>query len=482
MSRRALALFSVLLLTAGLAPVADAASGRAGRYIVVLEDSVKDPRAVAREQSRSNNARLGHVYQHALKGYSATMSDVAAARLASDPRVAYVEADGVAHKVATQANPTWGLDRIDDRSGLDRSYDYSATGSGVSAYIIDSGIRISHSDFDGRASYGFDSVDGGDSDDCDGHGTHVAGTVGGETYGVAKDVNLVAVRVLNCSGSGSWSGVIAGIDWVTNNAVKPAVANMSLGGGFSSSVNQAVANSVDAGITYAVAAGNGNQGGKAQNACNYSPASTPSALTVGATNSSDTKASWSNYGTCLDLFAPGVSITSTTMDGETATWSGTSMATPHVAGVAALYLQGDPTASAGAVATAITGSATADVVSSAGSGSPNLLLYSPLTPRDTTPPPPDEEDPPPDEDDPPVTGFSLSATGRKVKGVQHVDLTWSGTTASGVDVFRNGAKVATTANDGAHTDNIGAKGGGSYTYKVCEAGTTTCSSEVTVTF
>jgi subtilisin family serine protease len=367
------------LLAAGI-PAASASSERARRYIVVLEDSVQDPRAVGREHSRSHNARIGHVYEHALKGYSAMMSDVAAARIASDHRVSYVEADGVVHKVDVQESPTWGLDRVDQRNlPLDASYTYNTTGSGVRAYIIDTGIS-SHTDFLGRVSSGYDFVDDdADSSDCDGHGTHVAGTVAGKTYGVAKSASLVGVRVLDCNGSGTWSGVIAGVDWVTANHVKPAVANMSLGGGASSSVDQAVAGSIAEGVTYAIAAGNGNQGGKAQDACNYSPARVPAALTVGATNSSDTKASWSNYGTCLDLFAPGVSITSTTMSGGTATWSGTSMATPHVAGVAALYLEVNPTASAAVVSGAITGGATAGVVGSRGSGSPNLLLYSLLT-------------------------------------------------------------------------------------------------------
>ena len=384
-----LALFTSLL-AAGV-PVASASSGRAGSYIVVLKGSVDDPRAVAREHSRSHNARLGYVYEHALKGYSATMSDVAAARIARDRRVDYVEADGVVHKVTTQSNPpSWGLDRIDDRSGLDKSYEYSATGSGVRAYVIASGIT-SHSDFASRLVSGYDVIDGGVADDCDGHGTHVAGTIGGTAHGVAKGVTLVPVRVLNCSGSGTWSGVIAGVNWVAGDAAgRPAVANMSLGGGYSSAVNAAVNNSSDAGITYAVAAGNGNQGGKAQDACNYSPASAENALTVGATSSTDTKASWSNYGTCLDLFAPGVSIRSTTITGGTASWSGTSMASPHVAGVAALYLQGrsGAEAEAEAVSAAVTGSATTGAVLSEGSGSPNLLLYSLLTPP--TPPSPPE--------------------------------------------------------------------------------------------
>lgn len=463
-------------LLASMVPAASAGSERVGRYIVVLKDSVDHPGAVAREHAQGNGARIGFVYSKALKGYSATMSDVAAARLSSDRRVSYVEADGVVHKSAEQPGATWGLDRIDQRAlPLNTSYTYSAAGTGVTAYIIDSGIRASHPEFGGRVVSGTDTVDGdANSDDCDGHGTHVAGTVGGSTYGVAKNVRLVGVRVLDCTGSGTWSGVIAGIDWVTGNhaAGTPAVANMSLGGGASTSIDTAVNNSIADGVSYAVAAGNGDQAGRAQDACGRSPARVPAALTVGATDRTDTKASWSNYGTCLDLFAPGVGITSSTMDGLTGTWSGTSMATPHVAGVAALYLENTPAAPPADVTSAITGQATPNVVLSPGTGSPNLLLFSLLT-VGTTPSPP----PPP----PPSPGFTLSARGYKVKGVQKVDLTWSGATGTSVDVYRNGSRIVTTANDGGHTDSIG-KGSGTYIYKVCEASTTTCSNEVTVIF
>jgi len=357
------------------------------RYIVVFNNDVSDAPGLARRLVQANGGTLHYTYGRAVKGFAATLPAPAVTALENNPQVSYVEQDMVVTATATQTSPpSWGLDRADQRDlPLNSAYSYTPTGAGVNAYIVDTGIRTSHGDFGGRAVSGYDAVDGGTADDCNGHGTHVAGTVGGTAYGIAKGVRLVAVRVLDCSGSGTTSGVIAGVDWVTANHAKPAVANMSLGGGVSSTLDTAVRNSIAAGVTYAVAGGNSNQ-----DACYSSPSRVAEAITVGATTSSDARASYSNYGSCLDLFAPGSGITSAWYTGDAAsnTISGTSMATPHVAGVAALYLEGNPGATPAAVASAILGSATTGKVTGAGTGSPNRLLYSPLTTGGTPPPPP----------------------------------------------------------------------------------------------
>ena len=344
-----------------------------GQYIVVFTDGVADAPGLSRRLAAAQGASLRFTYEHVLKGFAATMSASAAAALAHDPNVAYVEQDQVVHADATQSPVTWGLDRTDQRNlPLSGSYTYNASSSAqgaVRAYIIDTGIQTSHPDFGGRASAVYDAF-GGNGQDCNGHGTHVAGTVGGATYGVAKYVLLRAVRVLDCNGSGSNSGVIAGMDWVAANHISPAVANMSLGGGYSSSVNTSANNLASSGVFLAVAAGNSNA-----DACNYSPSSAANTTTVAASTSSDAKASYSNWGGCVDLYAPGSSITSDWLNGGTNTISGTSMATPHVTGVAALYKAVYGNASYSTIRSWLTSNATSNVISGNVTGTPNRLLY-----------------------------------------------------------------------------------------------------------
>jgi subtilisin family serine protease len=362
----------------GDAVVAPSASARPipGRFIVTLKDGV-DPAAVVRD----HGVRPDFVYRHALNGFAGSISEAARSGLLRDGRVTRVELDGIATIVATTENgATWGIDRIDQRSlPLSTTYTYSNTGAGVTAYIIDTGIRFDHTEFGGRASGGFDAVTvGGTAADCHGHGTHVAGTVGGSTYGVAKGVRLVAVRVLDCGGSGSWSGVIAGLDWVTAHHATSAVANMSLGGSANASVDDAVRRMIAAGVATAIAAGNGNIIGIAQDACRSTPARVPEAMTIGATDKTDRKASWSNYGNCVDWFAPGVGITSAWYTSTTATntISGTSMATPHTTGVAALYLQTTPGATPQQVRDALYGASTKNLVTSSRTTNNHLLFTS----------------------------------------------------------------------------------------------------------
>lgn len=344
-----------------------------GQYIVVLKPSAPATQ-ILNAVVPMPGVQLRNVYASALNGFSARLSPDALAKLEADPNVAYIEQDQWMTADATETGATWGIDRIDQHNlPLSGTYTYTRTGAGVTAYIIDTGINTTHSEFGGRASVGYDAIgDGRNGIDCNGHGTHVSGTVGGATYGVAKGVTLKAVRVLDCSGSGTNSGVIAGVDWVTSHHSGPSVANMSLGGGASTALDNAVSNSIASGITYGIAAGNSNR-----NACNYSPARTATAITVGATTSTDARASYSNYGSCLDIFAPGSSITSSWIGSNTATntISGTSMATPHVVGVAAQYLQANPTASAATVRNALVANGTAGKVTNRGANSPNVLLF-----------------------------------------------------------------------------------------------------------
>lgn len=356
-----------------------------GQYIVVLKDGETtfgsnrsegiSVASAARSMARTHGAQLQATFSNVLPAFVVKAHPKAVARMLEDDRVAYIEEDGVVSINATQNNATWGLDRVDQRDlPLSGSYTYNTTASNVHTYIIDTGVLGSHNEFSGRMGNGFTAInDGRGWTDCNGHGTHVAGTVAGSTYGVAKGATVHAVRVLGCNGSGSNSGVIAGMDWVAQNAQFPAVANMSLGGGASTATDNAVTNMRNSNVTVVVAAGNDNA-----DACGGSPARSADAITVGSTTSSDSRSSFSNFGTCVDIFAPGSSITSAWHTGNsvTNTISGTSMASPHVAGVAALYLADNAGASPGQVENAIFNNATSGRLSSIRSGSPNLLAYS----------------------------------------------------------------------------------------------------------
>jgi subtilisin family serine protease len=392
-----------------------------GQYIVVLkkesaslmsEGRGRRPEvaAIAQQMAQSHRADLVKSYKNALRGFVVRADDKALARLLADDRVAYVQEDGMMSISATQSNPVWSLDRIDQRDlPLSQSYTYDNNGSGVHAYIIDTGVRGDHTEFTGRWGNGFNATpdSGGATTDCNGHGTHVAGTVGGTTYGVAKGVTIHPVRVLPCSGSGPNSDVIEGIDWVTSNHIKPAVANMSLGGPADAATDEAVQGMIDAGVIVVVAAGNNNG-----DACQKSPARVPEAITVGATTPTDRRPDgqdgWnggSNWGTCLDIFAPGHNIVSAgkASSTATATMSGTSMASPAVAGAAALYLAVNPTSNQAQVATALINNATSGKVTNLGTGSPNKLLYT-LFGGGGNPP----------DNQAPVAGFTKSVSGLTV--------------------------------------------------------------------
>ena len=384
MRTRTLALLTAAVVgpIAAAMPAAPASAAETSAYVVRLAPGTGPVAAVVDTLVERYGGAVGFTYTTALRGFSVSLPAADASRLAADPLVSAVTPDQAVTVNDVQSKAQYDLDRIDQRSAtLDHAYTYNATGSGVHAYDIDTGITPGHVDFGGRASVGFDSVgDGRNGIDCNGHGTHTAGTIAGAVHGVAKQVTLVGVRVLDCGGSGSSSGIIAGVDWVASHAVKPAVANMSLGTqlGTDSSIDAAVTGLVNSGVTVAVAAGNGYGNGLyAQDACNTSPARAAAAITVSATDSTDTRPAWANTGTCVDLFAPGIDVVSDWYTSNTATNpdSGTSMSAPHVAGAAALYLQANPSATPAQVASFLTSQATTGAVKSPGSGSPNKLLY-----------------------------------------------------------------------------------------------------------
>ena len=374
--RASAAVLGVLLAVGGTALAAPAAAAPPEKTAVIVQLTPgSDVEAEARRAAANGGGSVRYVYTEALQGFAGEFTQGALNRLRNNPKVALIEADGPVTAFGEQLQPVWGLDRIDDPTGLDKSYVYpDAAGSGVTAYVVDTGVAPNTTEFGSRLVAGTDVISPGNgTDDCNGHGTHVAGTLGGTTYGVAKQVTIVPVRVLDCEGSGTLSGVAAGVNWVTgqHDPGERSVANMSLGGGASSIIDNAVKGAVADGVTVVVAAGNSRT-----DACRTSPARVPEAVTVGATDRTDTRASFSNYGSCLDLFAPGVSITSVWPGGTTNTISGTSMASPHVAGGAALALsQAATPLDATTVRNSLVDSATPGVVKRAGKGSPNLLLY-----------------------------------------------------------------------------------------------------------
>ncbi|MFM7061058.1 MAG: S8 family serine peptidase [Actinomycetes bacterium] len=442
----------VLALLAMVPTVAAAAPSGERTFIVTFRAGTDAKREAAELRAAGRTVRF--TYTNALRGVAVDLSPAAVDALRRNPAVTRIEADGLATATGTQTSAPWGLDRIDQTAlPLSGTYTWNdaAAGAGVTAYIVDGGVRADHTEFSGRVAAGYTAfADGGGTNDCSGHGTHVAGTTAGATYGVAKSATIVPVRVLDCTGSGAWSGIIAGLDWIVAHHVSgPAVANMSLGGGALTSVDDAVRRVIADGVTVVVAAGNSNA-----NACNYSPARVAEAITVGATTSTDARASYSNYGSCLDLFAPGSSVLSAWYTSSTATntISGTSMASPHTAGAIALLLSATPTATPAEIANRIVTAATTGKVTSAGTGSPNRLLST--LPSGTT-----------------ITGPTAPSAPTNVvatAGRRAASLTWtkgadggSALTGQTVRVYANGTFVGSVAVSAAATSvSIGGLTGG----------------------
>jgi subtilisin family serine protease len=456
-----------------------------GHYIVVIskEPAVKSSKAaelleqVTGEISKQPGSKINRKYTRALSGFSAELSEKQVSELQKDDRIMLLEKDRKVYlhsEPVAQFYPYWGLDRIDQRAGeFDRSYNYSSTGKGVTAYVIDTGMRISHEEFEGRASYGIDLVqeDGEEGEDCYNHGTPVAGIIGGKTYGVAKDINIVSIKVFTCQGGAPASRILEALDWVNENAEKPAIVNASFGYSATEAMDLAVENTINSEIHFAVSAGNSNE-----DACNYSPARVPGAVTAGASDFENNIADYtpyggSNFGSCVDIFAPGKDNTTASSFNDT-NWryfSGTSAAAPYVTGVIALYLENNPDATPLEVQTAIKENATADAIAGVPSGT-NNMVYSLWSPVGLVPSPP---------------GLELTATATKVRGQNYADLTWNPTDAPFIKVYVNGAtnSYVEHINDGEQQVRIGDKERDvTYKVKICEVLYGDCSEEIDVIF